>query len=76
MFDGYHFGSLKFYDEMITFGMGGVGWGWAMNLRIGQSRVTYMELVAAGLFGMRWDVRWDVKWDVIWDARWDVTDHP
>lgn len=40
MFDGYHFGSLKFYDEMITFGMGGVGWGWAMNLRIWQSRVT------------------------------------
>lgn len=73
MFDGYHFGSLKFYDEMmITFGMGGVGWGWAMNLRIGQSRVTYMELVAAGLFGMRWDVRWDVRWD----ARWDVTDLP
>lgn len=71
MFDGYHFGSLKFYDEMITFGMGGVGWGWAMNLRIGQSRVTYMELVAAGLFGMRWDVRCEMRCDMRCEMRCD-----
>lgn len=71
MFDGYHFGSLKFYDEMITFGMGGVGWGWAMNLRIGQSRVTYMELVAAGC--LEWDEMWDEMWNEMRDEMWPTS---
>lgn len=28
----------------------------------------WILLVAAGVFGMRWDV----KWDAIWDARWVI----
>lgn len=68
MFDGYHFGSLKFYDEMmITFGMEGVGlsyelknWAKSSDLYgISCSRFVWNEMRCE----MRCDMRCEMRCD-------------
>lgn len=76
MFDGYHFGSLKYmyYDEMMsTLRIGVVeGKGLSNELKNWTKSPIWILLVAAGVFGMRWDVKWDAKRDARWDM-WPTT---
>lgn len=57
MFDGYHFGSLKFYDEMmITLGIGEKKGGGGLSNELKNWAVKgpiWTLLVAARVFGMR-----------------------